>query len=117
MTTVLQVLVGTVFVLSVLAGLLVAGPYLIFNAFRGVHEGCFGERLWAPTLASWGFVGAFVTGIPLAVWVRSPAAGLLTLFGTCALAVAVWQYGSWRERRWRAAHALSRDGAAGGELC
>jgi len=109
--TVLHVLVGAVFVLSLVAA--VAAMAVV--AFGG-RRGCGPSRasVLAP-LAPLAMVVSFVTGASIAACATAgPDMGLLTLLAATGLVVAVGWWIAWRERRWWASYsAVSRDGAEG----
>ncbi len=113
--TVLHVVVWVVFVCSFLA-FLVSGFYLAFASYRGVREGCFGERTWAPTTAPLGFVGVAVTGASLAAWAAGADVGLLTLVLAAGLVVAVGWYLARRERRTWTDYSAAQSRDAEGQL-
>ncbi len=106
--TVLHVLVGAVFVLSLVAA--VAAMAVV--AFGG-RRGCGPSR--ASVLAPLAMVVSFVTGASIAACATAgPDMGLLTLLAATGLVVAVGWWIAWRERRWWASYsAVSRDGAEG----
>jgi hypothetical protein len=107
-TTVLHVLVGAVFVLS----LVVATIAMAVVAFYG-GRGCGPSR--ASVIALPAMVVSFVTGAATTAWAAAgPDMGLLTLLTATGLVVVVGWFITRRERLWWAAYsAASRHGADG----
>ncbi len=109
--TVLHVLVGAVFVLSLVVAF-AAMAVVAFEAFYG-RRGCGPSR--ASVIALPAMVVFFVTGAATTVWAAAgPDRGLLTLLAATGLVVVVGWFITWRERLWWAAYsAASGDGAEG----
>jgi len=111
LVTVLHVLMGAVFVLSLVAAC-AAMAVVAFEAFYG-RRGCGPSR--ASVIALPAMVVSFVTGASTVAWAATgPDLGLLTLGAATGLVAIVGWFITWRERLWWAAYSTaSGDGAEG----